>query len=110
MGVGKGNVEIESDGAVTAGAPPVATGRVFVRFADGMVAAEAADKLRAAGYEIERALDWAPNAIWVRPDEGPSGRKGRPADPRALEKIPGVVKVEPELLRPRAKKSPSHDE
>ena len=94
-----------SGAGVTVAAAPEATGRVFVRFADGQRAADATAQLRAAGYEIERTLSWAPNALWVRPAPD---RDGRATDPEAglhaLARIPGVVKVEPELLRPRAHK------
>jgi hypothetical protein len=72
--------------------------RVFVRFAEGRVAADAGAALRAAGYEIERVPAWAPHTAWVRP------HATTPPDPDALARIPGVVLVEPESQLPRAKK------
>lgn len=80
----------------------VATGRIFARFADGERAADRADAFRRAGYEIEKMLPWAENAIWLHAPE--AGVAAALAGVPRLAALPGAVSVEPELLRQRAKK------
>jgi hypothetical protein len=79
-----------------------ATGRIFVRLAEGQRAADHGDAFRSAGYEIDRALPWAPNAAWLRAtDWGVAAALSRLSQ---LAAVPGVSNVEPELLRRRSRK------
>lgn len=84
------------------GPPAIATGTVLVRFAEGENADTRNDDLRAAGYEIERRLPYAPHAVLVR------ARTGKVSDALndlgRLERIPGVVNVEPQMIMERAKR------
>jgi len=80
----------------------VATGRIFVRFAEGERAADRAEAFRRAGYEIEKTLPWAANAIWLHAPA--AGVAAALAGLARLAALPGAVSVEPELLRERAKK------
>jgi len=83
-----------------AGGLVVPTGRVLLRYRSGTRALDQAPRLRDVGFEVERALDYAPEALWVRP------RGGGVAD--ALESLPhlaslpGVEEAEPQLLLPRS--------
>ncbi|HEV3468494.1 MAG TPA: hypothetical protein VG148_04180 [Pyrinomonadaceae bacterium] len=82
------------------GAQAVPTGRVFIRFGEGVAVGERRREIEQAGYEIAQALDYAPHAAWLR------ARSGRIADAlkgvEALGKIAGVENVEPQMLMPRA--------
>lgn len=79
------------------GEPAVPTGRVLVRFAEGIVAAERGDLFAREGFALLEPLPYAPSAAWVRAASGgiPASLAGIPA----LEALPGVVNVEPQLLR-----------
>ena len=87
----------KSDGQLVA-----ATGRIFVRFAEGERAADRAEEFRRAGYEIEKTLSWADNAIWLHAPT--AGVAAALAGVPRLAALPGAVSVEPELLRERAMK------
>ena len=80
----------------------IPTGVVLVRFADGDRAAHHRDEIAAAGFEIEQVLSYAPQAAWVRP------RSGEIIDALrglvALEQLPGVRNVEPQLLSEAARR------
>ena len=78
----------------------VPTGRVFVRLEEGLRAEERRPQLLAAGFEIEQVPSYAPHAAWLRPREG--GVAAALHGLAALERVPGVVHVEPQLLRERA--------
>jgi len=84
-----------NDGAVV-----IASGRSFVRVAEGRHIQELSEPLRAAGYAIEAAPPWAPHAAWLKASTPAAGLQGL----TRLARIPGVVHVEPELLRPRARR------
>lgn len=81
------------------GAPAVPTGRVFVRFADHVRIEDRRDALRKAGYVVTQTLPYAPHAAWVMPAEG------RIADSlaglAALQTLPDMMNVEPQLLKRR---------
>jgi hypothetical protein len=78
----------------------VPTGRIFVRFASGVDAAQKEAELRQAGYDIDQVVAYAPNAAWLR-DAGDDAAAAlsRLAD---LEHVVGVENVEPQLLMPRS--------
>jgi len=80
----------------------IPTGRVFVRFADGVRAEDRRAAFEATGFKIDKLLPYAPNAAWLRPSRGGIAA----ALPRAtdLGKLPDVVHVEPQLLLQRALK------
>jgi hypothetical protein len=80
----------------------IPTGMVLVRFADGDRAEHHRDEIAAAGFEIEQALSYAPQAAWVR------ARSGEIIDALrglvALEQLPAVHNVEPQLLSEAARR------
>lgn len=82
------------------GTPAVPTGRVFIRFKEGVLAEERLREIEQAGYEIAQLIEYAPHAAWLRP------RSGEIVDAltgiQALEKITDVDNVEPQILMPRA--------
>jgi hypothetical protein len=84
------------------GANAVPTGLVFIRFAEGDSAGAHEKEINRAGYEVAESLAYAPHAAWLR------ARSGSIADALnrlpELEKVPGVVNIEPQMLRPRALK------
>lgn len=88
--------------AVAEGRLVVPTGRVLVRFAEGADASERAGDLTRAGYRIVRVLAYAPHSAWLEAADGSVksalNRIGR------LQRLAGVVNVEPQLLAPRAEK------
>lgn len=77
----------------------VPTGSVFVRFRDGISPRSKRDRLRQAGFEIERTQG---QGAWLRP------ASGRIAD--ALNQLPrlagdpDVVNAEPQMLTQRARR------
>ena len=80
----------------------VPTGRLFVRFEEGL-GAERERILRDCGFRVESVPSWAPTSAWI------VSTKGGVAD--ALGGIPelcaraGVIHVEPEMLRPMTKRA-----
>ena len=48
----------------------VATGYIFVQFADGFSPSMAFEEIDKAGYEIARELAYAPSAVWLRHRSG----------------------------------------
>jgi hypothetical protein len=79
------------------GAPAVPTGLVLVRFREGIAAAACGDALTREGFMIHGVLPQAPSAAWVKAASGgiPASLRGIPA----LESIPGVVNVEPQMVK-----------
>lgn len=82
------------------GASVVASGLVFVRFAEGTRAEQRTDDLAGAGFEIVEVPGYARHAAWVRARSGGIGASLRGL--AALEALEGVESVEPQMLRPRA--------
>ncbi len=78
------------------GSPSVPTGLSFIRFGEGIAVSDREAELQQAGYEIASTVSYAPNAAWIR------ARSGKIADGlaglKALEKLPGVENVEPQML------------
>jgi hypothetical protein len=79
-----------------AGGAAVPTGRVLVRFEDGVMAQEREASLRAAGYTIGTVLPYAPQAAFVTAVHADicSALQGI----TRLESLADVVHVEPEML------------
>ncbi len=86
-----------------AGPPAVATGMIFLRFAEGVRLKAQAERLAAAGYVIARPHPHAGNAGWV------TAASGRPADAlarlSALEALTDLLVIEPVLLMERVPRS-----
>jgi hypothetical protein len=83
-------------GLQPSGLPAVPTGRVFVRFAEGVQAESRRQEINRTGYELVESLAYAPHAAWLRP------RSGDMADALAgisrLEQLPDIENVEPQML------------
>ena len=84
------------------GVPAVPTGRVFVRFAEGVKAESRRQEIGRAGYELVESPVYAPQAAWLR------ARSGETADALAgipkLEQLPDVENVEPQMLMERTRR------
>jgi hypothetical protein len=83
-------------------APATATGRILVRFREGVEFGQQGDAIAAAGFRALEPLSYAPHAGWV------VATSGRTADSLShfgrLAQIPGVENVEPQMIRPAARK------
>lgn len=79
------------------GAPAVPTGLLLVRFAEGIAASRRGDMLARQGFTVVEVLPYAPAAAWVKAIAGgiPASLNGIPA----LESLPDVENVEPQMLR-----------
>ena len=77
----------------------VPTGLIFVRFPVGTDAASREKQIAQAGFELVEIPSYAPQAAWVR------ARTGEIADSlanlTALEQLPGVENIEPQMLMER---------
>lgn len=84
------------------GSPAVPTGLVFIRFPEGAKISERTQEIKEAGFEVAEPLAYAPHAAWLR------SQAGAIADAlnglRALEKIPNVESVEPQMLMETARR------
>lgn len=80
----------------------VPTGRLLVRFAEGIKATDRAAALRKLGFTIDKTLSYAPTAAWVAPLSGNSTVALESI--AALQKLPDVAHVEPQLVMQRAAK------
>jgi hypothetical protein len=82
------------------GGVAVPTGRVLIRFREGVPAEERRGEIERAGYTVAQVLDYAPNAAWLR------ARSGNISDAlkhiQSLEGISDVENVEPQMLMRRA--------
>jgi hypothetical protein len=90
-----GPVYAQQPGGAT-GSMAVPTGRILIRFADGVNAVDHEAEIRNAGYEVDQPLDYAPNAAWLRVRSGNIADALNGID--ALRKLAGVENVEPQLL------------
>jgi hypothetical protein len=85
--------------ADASGAVAVPTGRVFVRFLEAMHAEDERARLRDAGFVVVDIPPYAPHCAWLEAtDRDPVTALVGIATLRVL---PGVVHVEPELIRVR---------
>ena len=85
--------------ALPSGRLAVPTGRVFVRFREGVAPKARSEELKHAGYRITMTLAYAPSAAWLEADDGEVATALRNIE--RLEALNGVVNVEPQLLAPR---------
>jgi hypothetical protein len=74
----------------------VPTGRVLLRFREGVSADSRRPDIEAAGYEIEEVPPYAPNAAWVRRKGGDIA--GSASARQSLRKLADVENIEPQLL------------
>jgi hypothetical protein len=77
----------------------IPTGRVLVRFDEGIRFEDRADAMTQAGYPPDKPLDYAPHAGWVRAESGRTADALRNLD--RLAAMPDVRHVEPEMLYTR---------
>ncbi len=84
------------------GSPAVSTGLIFLRLAEGSPVGKLKEEIKGAGYEVAESLAYAPNAAWLR------ARSGKIEDAlaglKALEKLPDVESVEPQMLMASARR------
>jgi hypothetical protein len=80
----------------------VPTGRVFVRFRDGVSVESRRDALQRAGYEVVEIPSYAPNAAWLRARSGDLADSL--AETGALEALSDVENVEPQMLMQAARR------
>ena len=78
------------------------TGRVFIRFPDGINISERATEIEKAGYEIAEKIDYAPNAGWLTERSGSVAKAITGIE--KLESIKDVENVEPQMLMKRVAK------
>jgi len=78
------------------GSLAVPTGRIFIRFAEGLEVGASQEALSQAGYEVTETLAYAQNAAWLQT------RSGDIADSlnglAGLKELPNVESVEPQML------------
>jgi len=84
------------------GALAIPSGLVLVRFREGIAPASCGDLLAREGFAIHLVLPYAPGAAWVKAVTGgiPASLRGIPA----LESLPDVVDVEPQMLKRSARR------
>lgn len=80
----------------------VPTGLVFVRFKEGVPAEDRRRQIAEAGFAVDSIPPYAPHGAWLKPADGEvsSALSGI----GALEALPDMVNVEPQLLGPRAQR------
>ncbi|HEY0377079.1 MAG TPA: hypothetical protein VGC87_08985 [Pyrinomonadaceae bacterium] len=77
----------------------VPTGKVFVRFAQGVDAASRRAEIERAGYEIVKTSPYTPHTAWLQSASG--GVAQSLSNIHALESLADVENVEPQMLTPR---------
>lgn len=77
----------------------VPTGRIFVRLEEGLRAEDFAEAFRKLGFVIAQSLPYAPHAAWLERQDGDVAAALRNVS--ALEQLPQVRNVEPQLLSAR---------
>lgn len=89
--------------AQPSGAFAVPTGRVWVRFAEGVKAEGQQEAMEKLGFSLEESPGWAPQAAWVRASSGEMA-EALAASSR-LKTLPEVELVEPQILTAAARKT-----
>ena len=81
----------------------IPTGRLWVRFAEGIDATQKRELVEKVGCSLEELPPWTASGAWVR------ASSGKVADALAaaavLQGLPGVEHVEPQMLLPSVRKS-----
>ena len=78
----------------------VPTGKIFLRFREDVDASTRREEIERAGYEIIQTPPYAPSSAWVQSASGDPARSL--SDVGALEKLPDVENVEPQMLVTRS--------
>lgn len=81
----------------------VPTGRLFVRFAEGVDAAAQEHALEKLGMRVDNAVEWAPHTLWCAASDGTVASALEALTD--VQGLPRVERVEPELSRVRAHRS-----
>ncbi|HYC78696.1 MAG TPA: hypothetical protein VEI02_13810 [Planctomycetota bacterium] len=97
-----GATDADGEYELPGGARGRATGRLFVRFADVTAKEGARRAIDAAGLRVVDEPPYAPTGFWLGP--GFRGAAAAAAAADAIATLPGVVALEAEIVRPRAKK------
>jgi len=84
------------------GPPAVPTGRVFIRFAEQVRVASRVQELLEAGYVVDQFLPYAAHAAWLLPSSAAIADALTRIP--ALEAIPDVENVEPQMLQPPSRR------
>ena len=74
----------------------VATGRLWVRFAEGIDATQKREKVEKVGCSLEELPPWTARGAWVRASSGKA--VDALAAAAVLAGLPGVEHVEPQML------------
>ncbi|MCA1618392.1 MAG: hypothetical protein LC795_03580 [Acidobacteria bacterium] len=78
----------------------VPTGKIFLRFREGVEAATRRKEIERAGYEVIEIPPYSQSGAWVRSASGDVARSLTDLD--ALEKLADVENVEPQMLVERS--------
>ena len=79
--------------------PYVPTGRIFVRFACGVIARDQNEELKALGYCIDELSDYAPHTAWIKScSDNKAEALSRLTELRAID---GLENAEPQMLMPK---------
>ncbi|HYG81143.1 MAG TPA: hypothetical protein VD861_12180 [Pyrinomonadaceae bacterium] len=77
----------------------VPTGKVYIRFAEGVEAATRRDEIKRAGYEIIKTSPYAPHTAWLQSVSGSTARAL--SNIHVLESLADVENAEPQMLTAR---------
>lgn len=78
----------------------VPTGQIFISFAEGVTADSRRAEIESAGYEIVKTSQYTPHTAWLKSTSGDTARAL--SNIHALERLPDVENVEPQMLTVRA--------
>jgi hypothetical protein len=81
----------------------IPTGRLWVRFAEGIDAEEKRGAMAKAGFNVDEAPPWAKHAAWLRASSGKIAEALSAA--HHLRTLDGVEHVEPQMLVASARKT-----
>ncbi|HWT02908.1 MAG TPA: hypothetical protein VN256_21845 [Pyrinomonadaceae bacterium] len=77
----------------------VPTGKVYIRFAQGVEAASRREEVERAGYEIVKTSAYTPHTAWLQSNSGSIAQSL--SNIHALESLADVENVEPQMLTAR---------
>ncbi len=90
--------------AESGGPLAVPTGRILIRFEDGVTAVSQKEALQRIGYIIDQELAYAPQALWVKSVTGDIA--DALSNVPLLEALPRVVNVEPQMVMESGRRGP----